>query len=155
MYQEKVRVLLVEDNPRDIEIIRRMLGNYKRAEFEVHAADTAEQGLEQLQSDEFDVILLDYMLPGQDGLRFLARVGDDPDVPPVVMLTAQGDERIAVQAMSLGAYDYFPKSSIVSEILGQRSTRRWRSTVSTTSWRARSRSSSPWRPPWRPRTHSR
>ena len=119
MYEEKVRVLLVEDNPRDVEIIRRMLGNYQRARFEVHSADTAEQGLEQLGTDEFDVILLDYMLPGQDGLRFLARVGDDPDVPPVIMLTAQGDERVAAQAMSLGAYDYFPKSSIVSEILAQ------------------------------------
>lgn len=119
MATETIRVLMIEDNPQDVEIVRRMLGQYKRVNFDLDAASSGGDGLQKLSSNVYDLALLDYRLPDDDGLDFLASVKGDPDVPPIIMLTARGDERVAVQAMRLGAYDYFPKSYITSEILGQ------------------------------------
>jgi diguanylate cyclase (GGDEF)-like protein len=65
----------------------------------------------------FDLLLLDYSLPGEDGLSFLRRLNSDGDQPPVIMLTGWGDGRVAAEAMHSGAYDYFPKNAINSQIL--------------------------------------
>jgi putative two-component system response regulator len=119
MAKETVQVLFVEDNPQDVEIVRRMLRKYERAKFEVTSAGSTKEGEEALNEKRFDLILLDYKLPGEDGLSFLRRIRDSADLPPIIMLTARGDERVAVNAMRCGAYDYFPKSSITSEVLGR------------------------------------
>ena len=119
MARETLRVLFVEDNPQDVEIVRRMLARYRRAEFKVDSVASAEECLETLNGNSFDLLLLDYNLPGEDGLSFLRRVNGREDIPPVIMLTGGGDERVAAEAMRCGAYDYFPKNSISSEILGQ------------------------------------
>jgi putative two-component system response regulator len=119
MAKETVRVLFVEDNPHDVEIVRRMLRKYERANFRIVAAGTTKEGKEALRKKRFDLILLDYMLPGEDGLTFLRRLQGRVNVPPIIMLTGREDERIAVQAMQWGAYDYFPKSAITSEVLGR------------------------------------
>lgn len=119
MSRETLRVLFVEDNPQDVEIVRRMLGRYKRAEFKVDSVASAEECLEALNGSSFDLLLLDYSLPGEDGLGFLRRMKGNATIPPVIMLTGEGDERVATEAMRWGAYDYFPKNSISSEILGQ------------------------------------
>ena len=118
MATETIHVLLVEDNPNDVEIVQRMLGRYKRARFEVHRVGSTQEGEQALNGNLYDLVLLDYKLPGEDGLSFLHRIKGNADLPPVIMLTGQGDERVAVEAMRYGAYDYFPKSSITSEILG-------------------------------------
>jgi putative two-component system response regulator len=119
MERETVRLLLVEDNPQDVEIVRRMLRKYERAKFEIASAGSAEEGEEALKDKPFDLILLDYRLPDEDGLGFLQRLQSSVDVPPMIMLTGRGDERVAVEAMQWGAYDYFPKSAITSEVLGR------------------------------------
>jgi putative two-component system response regulator len=119
MERETVRLLLVEDNPHDVEIVRRMLGGYERVKFEVASAGSTEEGEEALNDKPFDLVLLDYKLPGEDGLGFLRRLQNSGDLPPIIMLTARGDERVAVKAMQSGAYDYFPKSAITSEVLGR------------------------------------
>jgi putative two-component system response regulator len=119
MAKETVRVLLVEDNPQDDVIVRRMLSKYKRAYFEVDSAGSTKEGETALNISPFDLVLLDNNLPGEDGLSFLHRIKGKADPPPVIMLTGVGDERLATEAMQAGAYDYFPKSSITSEILGQ------------------------------------
>jgi putative two-component system response regulator len=119
MAKETVRVLFVEDNPHDVEIVRHMLRKYDRASFNVVSAGTTKEGKDKLRKKPFDLILLDYMLPGEDGLSLLRRLQGRLDVPPIIMLTGKGDERVAAQAMRWGAYDYFPKSAITSEVLGR------------------------------------
>jgi len=117
MAVKNVRVLLVEDNDHDAEIVRRMLGKYAAIKFQLDRVRTTSECLEALSQDRFDLLLLDYSLPGEDGVTFLRRLNGASDTPPVIMLTGWGDGRVAAEAMHSGAYDYFPKNSINSQIL--------------------------------------
>ena len=94
-----------------------MLAKYGSASFELTCVSSTEECLERLQGGGFDLLLLDYNLPSEDGLSFLRRLTNYVDVPPVIMLTGQGDERLAAEAIRSGAYDYFPKESLKSEML--------------------------------------
>jgi putative two-component system response regulator len=115
---DPIRVLCVDDNPEDVAIIRRLLGQFRRASFEVSTASTASNCLERLDGDGADVLLLDHSLPGEDGVSFLRRLVATRTIPPVIILTGRGDERLAVEAIRSGACDYFPKDSITPSSLG-------------------------------------
>jgi putative two-component system response regulator len=117
MNTEIVRVLMVEDNLHDLGVVRRMLRDYPRARFQIEHVGSTEACVELLQQEVFDLILLDHYLPGEDGLSFLQRVAENDLLPPVIMLTGEGDERLAVEALQAGAYDYLPKRAITSDIL--------------------------------------
>ncbi len=78
-------------------------------------AATVAQARERLVEHP-DVILLDYSLPGEDGLSLLRELGSDPDAPAVIMITAHGSERLAVEAMKAGAYDYLAKPYDLDEL---------------------------------------
>jgi PAS domain S-box-containing protein len=85
-------------------------------EYSIAEAAYGEEGLRLCHSEPPDCILVDYNLPDIDGLEFLARLrteDDGPDVP-VVFLTGQGNEMVAVQAMKQGAQDYLVKGSITA-----------------------------------------
>ena len=117
MSPKSVRVLLVEDNDHDAEIVARMLTKYTEVKFQLERVRSTNECLEALGRDRFDLLLLDYSLPGEDGVTFLRRLNGVTDTPPVIMLTGWGDGRVAAEAMHNGAYDYFPKSSINSDVL--------------------------------------
>jgi putative two-component system response regulator len=119
MEKQTIRLLMVDDNPMDVEIVRMMLRQYPRADFHLEYLHSTETCLALLQAERFDLVLLDYNLPGEDGLAFLRRLRGQPDIPPVIMLTGDGDERLAAEAMGCGAYDYFPKRSINSIVLAR------------------------------------
>src|SRR5512137_1816175 len=80
--------------------------------YRVDACETGEEALEFLQRGSFDVVLLDYWLPMMSGINVLQKMHEDKNETPVVMLTGAGSEVVAVEAMSLGAYDYIPKERI-------------------------------------------
>jgi len=117
MAKKSVRVLLVEDNDHDAEIVKRMLSKYAAVAFQLDRARSTGECLEKLDNGDFDLLLLDYSLPGEDGVSFLRRLNGAAELPPVIMLTGWGDGRVAAEAMHSGAYDYFPKNSINSEVL--------------------------------------
>ncbi len=119
MEQKTIKLLMIDDNPLDVEIVRAMLGQYSRAKFELDSLQSTETALAKLMGSSWDLVLLDYNLPGEDGLAFLQRLGRAGGMPPVIMLTGDGDERLAAEAMRLGAYDYFPKRSINSVVLAR------------------------------------
>ncbi|MEY4386342.1 MAG: Phosphoserine phosphatase RsbP [Verrucomicrobiota bacterium] len=76
--------------------------------------DSAERGLEELGRASYDLVLLDYHLPGADGLHVLAQIRELPTAqqPAVIMLTGSGNESVAVEAMKRGAKDYLCKAGL-------------------------------------------
>jgi len=114
---ETIRVLLVEDSPLDAQVVGLMLRSYPRIKFELRDVASTEECLDLICQNSFDVLLLDNNLPGEDGLTFLRRLEGAVQLPPVIMLTGEGDERLAVEALHAGAYDYFPKQALNSDML--------------------------------------
>jgi len=107
--QEPIRVLLVEDSPKVARIARHMLQAYTGVKFVVPSVTSSERCLHLLGDGTFDLILLDYNLPGEDGIGALLRLNRKADIPPVIMLVPEGHDAIGTEAMRSGAYDYFPK----------------------------------------------
>ncbi|HKI02623.1 MAG TPA: response regulator [Thermoanaerobaculia bacterium] len=111
MTQAPVRILIVDDSPEDREVYRRLLIQDPEHDYEFLEADLGEEGLRIALAEEPDCLLLDYRLPDVDGLEFLARLLGEKLVP-VIVLTGQGNEAVAVEAMKSGAQDYLLKGSV-------------------------------------------
>jgi diguanylate cyclase (GGDEF)-like protein len=113
------RILIVDDCPEDRELYRRALSQEWEGENIFAETSSAEEALDLWETFRPDCVLLDYRLPGLDGLDLIQRfesAEDRPD-PAIVMLTGQGDEAVAVAAMKTGAQDYLVKSRITTEAL--------------------------------------
>jgi two-component system cell cycle response regulator len=109
-------ILLIEDNPDHAELIKIAL----EADFEVYWAKSGKSGLEYLEGlspDAIpDIVSVDYSLPDLDGLTVIESIVKRGNTP-VIMVTGQGDEELAVRAMKLGAYDYVVKTSAYLTVL--------------------------------------
>ncbi|HEX4206848.1 MAG TPA: sigma-54 dependent transcriptional regulator [Ktedonobacteraceae bacterium] len=107
-------ILIIDDEPYLPHQFARFL---KKHEYEVAIAADGEAGLQEIQQNTFDLVLLDVRLPKIGGLEVLAQMRKlDPEIP-VVMLTAYGDVQTAVEAMKLGASDYLLKGFDLEELL--------------------------------------
>src|SRR5258706_15128352 len=106
-----LHVLLVEDSPTDRELVKRLFRDPVSLPGPVvlEVASDAESALAAVRRNTFSVILMDYSLPGQNGLELLRRLRDAHDQTPVVMITGSGDEEVAVAALQRGAADYVVK----------------------------------------------
>lgn len=104
------KILLIEDD----ELIRQLyIAEFNKAGFEVSDFASGEEGLKALQQNQFDIVLLDIMLPGTNGLEILKRIKQDPMTKntKVVLLTNLGQEFIIKQGFDLGAIGYLIKSA--------------------------------------------
>jgi two-component system phosphate regulon response regulator PhoB len=102
------RILVVEDEEDILELIRY---NLAREGYRVSSATSGEDGLRAAMRDKPDLVVLDIMLPGIDGIEVCRRLKADPQTRyiPVVMVTAKGDEADVVTGLELGADDYLTK----------------------------------------------
>ena len=116
MENRLVEVLVVDDDEVDRLAVRRAL---RRISFRVNLSEAADgiEALDYILSKSYDCILLDYHLPDMNGLEILRRIREKQVRRPVVMLTGQGDEQLAVEIMKMGATDYLVKGRISSELL--------------------------------------
>jgi two-component system, cell cycle sensor histidine kinase and response regulator CckA len=114
MKQLQRTVLLVDDSSEDREFYRRYLLQDEEYEYTILESKLGQAGLEQWQYSQPDAVILDYRLPDLDGLEVLAAFQSQTQSAflPVVMVTGQGDEAIAVQAMKAGAQDYLVKEQL-------------------------------------------
>ncbi|MDM9385669.1 ATP-binding protein [Chlorogloeopsis sp. ULAP01] len=112
-------LLIADDCAEDREIYREYLLSDPHQSYQILEAASAEVGLELCQKKHCDAILLDFCLPDMSGLEFLDELKQQHlEVKlPVIMLTGQGDERVAVQAMKLGAQDYLVKQHLQPDVL--------------------------------------
>ena len=99
------RVLLIDDDKRLHELLTTYL---EQNGFMVVGAPDGQRGLAHLEAEPFDVVLLDVMMPGLDGLEVCRRIRAKSSVP-ILMLTAKGDETDRVVGLELGADDYIAK----------------------------------------------
>jgi len=115
----KIKILLVEDDEIDVRAFVRTLKK-SNIDFELESCIYADEALKLLKNktDVFDCIFVDYQLPGMDGLSLLKEIKIHGYNKPVLVMTSQGDEKIAVEMMKAGAFDYFPKSELsISKIV--------------------------------------
>ncbi len=103
-----VRVLYMED---DAGLARLFQKHLQRAGYEVDLAPDGREGLELYRRGTYDVLAVDYKMPVQDGLEVIQQLAAGGRVPPTIMLTANGDEALAVEALKLGASDYIVKDT--------------------------------------------
>jgi DNA-binding NtrC family response regulator len=103
------RILIVDDDPAQRRILEEMI---KRFGYEPATADSAEAGLDRLaqpRGKPVDLIILDLVMPGMDGLEFLERLAAQHGTLPVIVQTAQGSIETVVKAMRAGADDFVVK----------------------------------------------
>ena len=111
-----MRVLLIDDDARLAELLN---GYFDPQGVVVVHAISGHAGLTQLVAGGFDVVLLDVMMPGMDGLAVLRKIRDAGHRTPVIMLTARGDEADRVVGLELGADDYVAKPFSPRELLAR------------------------------------
>jgi len=108
--------VLVIDDEKDL--VRLLRHNLEKAGYKVASAPSAESGLKKLRQSEADLLILDIMLPGMDGLEFLRALRRESDVP-VILLSAKGSEIDRVLGLKLGADDYMIKPFSMAELLAR------------------------------------
>jgi len=106
MAELKTRILVVDDDQRLRDLLTRYLGEQK---FEVRAVADAPAMDKQLSRERYDLLVLDLMLPGEDGLAICRRLRAAGGAPAIIMLTAKGDEVDRIVGLEMGADDYLPK----------------------------------------------
>lgn len=109
-----LRVLYVEHNSFDLDLVRRHLAKHA-PHINLTAVTSAQDALALLpdspeQTSDFDIVLVDYCLPGMDGLKFVRVLREERNLHiPIVMVSGQGNEMVAAHALHLGVEDYLPK----------------------------------------------
>ncbi|MFQ3626532.1 MAG: ATP-binding protein [Cyanobacteriota bacterium] len=111
-------LLVVDDDAIDRMAVRRSLRNACINMTLIEAGDYA-AAIAALQERTYDCVFLDYRLPDRDGLAVVQEVRGRGDKTPLIVLTGQGDEEIAVELMKAGASDYLPKSKVSPEVLSR------------------------------------
>ncbi|MCK4914205.1 MAG: sigma-54-dependent Fis family transcriptional regulator [Planctomycetes bacterium] len=104
-----IKLLLIEDNPGDARLMKEMLTDGMDSPFTVEFASCLAEGLEQLDKANFDVIILDLMLPDSYGLETFVKVNEKAPRSPIVVTSGLNDEALAVNAVQRGAQDYLVK----------------------------------------------
>jgi signal transduction histidine kinase len=112
-----IKIVVIDDSEDDRLLYRRTLMKSTDATYEVIEASDGEEGLRCIAEEKPACVLLDYSLPGRNGVEILKTARSRHPFMPVVMLTGQGNEKVAVTAIQLGAQNYIAKSTITLETL--------------------------------------
>lgn len=110
------RVLVVEDEKNVAEVVERYL---LKEGFQAESAHDGKSALDIIQSNGADIVVLDIMLPGLDGLTVARKMRESGDKTPIIMLTARGQESDIVLGLGLGADDYMAKPFSPAELVAR------------------------------------
>jgi DNA-binding response OmpR family regulator len=116
LYPHTVRILVVEDEKKTAAFVRKAL----QAEgFAVDVCHNGEEAWAAARLTPFDAIVLDIMLPGQDGLSLLRQLREGKVSTPVLLLSARGQVNERVEGLNAGADDYLPKPFVIAELVAR------------------------------------
>jgi DNA-binding NtrC family response regulator len=111
-----MNILIIDDTEGDHGIAMEYLLD-TGGDYQFHHAYTAEEGLALYRKFPIDCVLLDYHMPGMNGLEVLKQLSEGNKIVPVIMLTGEGSEFVAVTAMKFGSQDYIPKNALTAAAL--------------------------------------
>ncbi len=114
MESEKPHLLVVEDEP---QLAKGLEANLRLEGFSIMCAETGEAALELMTTNTFDLIILDIMLPGIDGLEVCRRLRARENDVPILFLTARGSDGDRIMGLQAGADDYLTKPFVVEELI--------------------------------------
>lgn len=114
---EKVEILLFEDNPGDAGLIEEMLEEFADFQYEFKTVQTLNEGLSFLKDNRFDIILSDLGLPDSDGIDTFLEIHARNSRIPIIILTGMNDEKIGIEAVKKGAQDYLVKGQVDGRLL--------------------------------------
>ncbi len=113
---DRKQILVIEDEP---DIVRGLEDALEFEGFEVHSAATGDQGISLAKETHPDCVLLDLMLPDDNGYRVCEQLRTLDPVVPIIMLTAKAQEADKIRGLEVGADDYVTKPFSVRELLGR------------------------------------
>ena len=116
MVKIPTRVMLVDDEKDFVEMLSLRL---KEIGEEVFIAHTGQEGLQSLEKNQTDVVILDIKMPGMDGIQTLKQIRQQFPLIEVILLTGHGSTETAIQGMKLGAYDYLLKPADFDDLVGK------------------------------------
>jgi len=117
MENKPLNILIIDDSPEDHELYREYLSDGQSDRYHFIDAYCGEEGERLFQANQVDCVLLDYRMPDIDGIEVLNRLSRIQEIVPVVMLTGDGNESVAVVAMKAGSQDYIPKRVVTPQAL--------------------------------------
>ncbi|MEN6457464.1 MAG: SpoIIE family protein phosphatase [Thermoguttaceae bacterium] len=115
--QRRIKILLVEDDPDDVWIMRNLLGDRWDEPFDLVQVELLSAAIERCSETAFDVILLDLSLPDSQGLETFFAMHAHAGEVPIVILSGYNDQSSAVKAVQTGAQDYIVKGQLNDEVL--------------------------------------
>jgi PAS domain S-box-containing protein len=121
MFKQQKTILIIDNNSVNHKLYRQYLLQDKNYDYKILTAFTGEEGLEMLSVKRIECVLLDFTLPDMNGLEFLIKTKKQINIylPPIIILTGQGSEAVAVKAIKNGAADYLIKGETNCENLQQ------------------------------------
>jgi two-component system response regulator HydG len=108
------KILIIDD---DVDMCQLLCNFLKRKGYEAQSASSGKKGLEELKTNQYDLLLCDYRLGDMDGKQVLEQVKSINPALPVIMVTGYSDIKLAVEIMRLGAFDYITKPLMPEEML--------------------------------------
>ena len=112
------KIVVIEDEPDIVEVLSY---NLKREGFNVVSVERGDEGLNAVRNQSPNLVILDLMLPGIDGLSLCQQMKSDPLIKeiPIIIISAKGEESDVVIGLELGADDYLPKPFSPRELLAR------------------------------------
>ena len=110
------KILIIEDDPDILELLEY---NLKKNRFHVVTSNNGESGLHLIKKNSFDLIILDLMLPGMDGIEVCKKIRQDQCTTPIILLTAKSEESDIIVGLELGADDYITKPFSTKELVAR------------------------------------
>ncbi|MDG2124626.1 MAG: response regulator transcription factor, partial [Verrucomicrobiales bacterium] len=111
-----MRILVVEDQPKFATFVKKGLGEQGMS---VDLCDDGDDAYNLASTTPFDLVVLDIMLPGRDGLSVLRQLRSEGNTVPVILLTARSGLEERVEGLNLGADDYLPKPFYIEELIAR------------------------------------
>ena len=112
--EEGFKVLLVDD---EVDFLTPLVKRLRRRRVESTGVDSAEEALQKLDRDRYDVVILDVRMPGMGGIEALREMKKRHPLVEVIMLTGHADVEVAIEGMELGAFDYLMKPMEIDDLV--------------------------------------